>query len=155
MKPSLTSGRVIRLYNIPFQQKNDLPTEKTMKETEMYIHLQGLKLFAYHGVLPQENKVGAEYTINLSLKTDFSKAAENDRLEDTTDYSKVFDTVKKEMKVPSRLLEHVSYRIARHIFQDFPEITEIRIGLYKQNPPMGADCEQTGIESIYTKTDEI
>ena len=67
----------------------------------MYIHLKGLKLFAYHGVLPQENKVGAEYTINLSLKTDFSKAAENDRLEDTTDYSKVFDTVKKEMKVPS------------------------------------------------------
>ena len=119
----------------------------------MYIHLKGLKLFAYHGVLPQENKVGAEYTINLSLKTDFSKAAENDRLEDTTDYSKVFDTVKKEMKVPSRLLEHVSYRIARHIFQDFPEITEIRIGLYKQNPPMGADCVGAGVALSVERTE--
>ena len=101
------------------------------------------------------NILHLKYAVEVAKTKSISKAAENDRLEDTTDYSKVFDTVKKEMKVPSRLLEHVSYRIARHIFQDFPEITEIRIGLYKQNPPMGADCEQTGIESIYTKTDEI
>lgn len=41
----------------------------------MYIHLKGLKLYAYHGVLPQENQVGAEYTIDLRLKTDFTQAA--------------------------------------------------------------------------------
>ena len=49
-----------------------------MKAQDMYIHLNGLKLYAYHGVLPQENRIGAEYTLNLRLKTDFSHAAEND-----------------------------------------------------------------------------
>ena len=53
-----------------------------MKTQDMYIHLNGLKLYAYHGVLPQENRVGAEYTLNLRLKTDFSHAAENDCLEE-------------------------------------------------------------------------
>lgn len=120
----------------------------------MYIHLKGLRMFAYHGVLPQENKIGAEYTIDLSLKTDFNEAAETDRLEYTVDYSKAFQIVKEEMAVASKLLEHVACRIVRHLFQAFPQVTEIRICLFKQNPPMGADCEQTGIESIYTRTDD-
>lgn len=46
-----------------------------MTSNSMYIHLKGLKLYAFHGVLPQENKVGAEYTIDLRLKTDFTQAA--------------------------------------------------------------------------------
>lgn len=125
-----------------------------MKATEMYIHLKGLKIFAYHGVLPQENKIGAEYTINLRLKTDFRQAAETDRLDGTVNYAEVFQTIKEEMGIASKLLEHVACRIARRILNDFPSVTEIRIELYKQNPPMGADCRLTGIESTYTRTDE-
>lgn len=126
-----------------------------MKAKEMYIHLKGLKLFAYHGVLPLENKVGAEYTIDLSLKTDFSVAAENDRLEGTVNYADVFRTVREEMSVTSRLLEHVAFRIVRRIFTDFPAVVEVHIGLYKQNPPMGAECTRTGIESTYTREEGI
>ena len=111
----------------------------------MYIHLKGLKIFAFHGVLPQENKVGAEYTLNLRLKTDFSQASQTDDLNYT------IKAVKEEMKIPSRLLEHVIQRIAGRLFHDFPQITEIKIALFKQNPPMGAECQETGVESIYTK----
>ncbi len=121
----------------------------------MYIHLKGLKVFAYHGVLPLENKVGAEYTIDLSLKTDFSMAAENDCLERTVDYAAVFHAVREEMAVASKLLEHAAFRIAQRIFADFPAIDEVCIGLYKQNPPMGAECARTGIESTYTRENRI
>lgn len=117
----------------------------------MYIHLKGLKIFAYHGVLPQENKVGAEYTLNLRLKTDFSQASQTDNLMYTINYAEVFEIVKEEMKISSQLLEHVIQRIARRLFQVFPQITEIKIALFKQNPPMGAECQATGVESIYTK----
>ena len=41
---------------------------KKMKQSDMYIHLKGLKLFAFHGVLPQENKVGAEIIIKFLIK---------------------------------------------------------------------------------------
>lgn len=117
----------------------------------MYIHLKGLKLYAYHGVLPQENQVGAEYTIDLRLKTDFIQAAETDRLEGTVNYAEVFNAVKKEMEIPSQLLEHVAWRIARRLLDDFPTISEVDIALYKQNPPMGADCSQVGVEATYLR----
>lgn len=117
----------------------------------MYIHLNGLKLYAFHGVLPQENKIGAEYTLNLRLKTDFSRASQTDDLKYTLNYAEVFQAVKEEMQIPSKLLEHVVQRIAQRLFQDFPTLTEIKIALLKQNPPMGADCQETGVESTYTK----
>ena len=85
----------------------------------MYIHLKGLKIFAFHGVLPQENKVGAEYTLNLRLKTDFSQASQTDDLNYTINYAEVFEAVKEEMKIPSQLLEHVIQRIAERLFHDF------------------------------------
>lgn len=123
-----------------------------MKPTaNMYIHLKGLKLYAYHGVLPQENQVGAEYTIDLRLKTDFTQAAETDRLEGTVNYAEVFNAVKKEMEIPSQLLEHVAWRIARRLLDDFPTISKVDIALYKQNPPMGADCSQVGVEVTYLR----
>lgn len=123
-----------------------------MKPTaNMYIHLKGLKLYAYHGVLPQENQVGAEYTIDLRLKTDFTQAAETDRLEGTVNYAEVFNAVKKEMEIPSQLLEHVAWRIARRLLDDFPTISKVDIALYKHNPPMGADCSQVGVEATYLR----
>lgn len=117
----------------------------------MYIHLKGLKIFAFHGALPQENKVGAEYTLNLRIRTDFRQASQTDDLTYTINYAEIFESVKEEMKTPSHLLEHVVQRIAGRLFHDFPQITEIQIALFKQNPPMGAECRETGVECIYTK----
>lgn len=122
-----------------------------MKTTDTYVRLEGLKLYAYHGVLPQENRVGAEYCIDLRLKTDFAMAAETDRLEGTVDYAEVFEAVKDEMRAPSQLLEHVSWRIARRLLADFPTLTEVHIIIYKQNPPMGADCSNVGVEATYRR----
>lgn len=61
-----------------------------MKQSKMYIHLNGVKIYAYHGVLPQENKVGAEYILNLTLKTDFSRASQMDDLTYTINMLKCF-----------------------------------------------------------------
>ena len=80
-----------------------------------------------------------------------SRASQTDDLNYTINYAEVFEAVKEEMKIPSQLLEHVIQRIAGRLFHDFPQITEIKIALFKQNPPMGAECQETGVESIYTK----
>ena len=122
-----------------------------MKPTHMYICLEGLKIHAYHGVLPQENLVGAYYYIDLKLKTDFSRAAETDELEGTVSYADIFEVVKKEMAIPSKLLEHVCQRIAAHIFNDFPTIETIDIRLSKENPPMGACAKSIGVEAHYVR----
>lgn len=122
-----------------------------MKAQTMNIHLEGLRIFAYHGVLPQENRVGAMYTINLKLTTDFLEASLTDDLTHTINYAEIYQAVKAEMSQPSKLLEHVIYRISERLFKDFPTITAIHISLYKENPPMEAECHHVGVEASYTR----
>lgn len=122
-----------------------------MTTKDMYIRLDGLKIFAHHGVLPQERVVGAEFIIDIALKTDFSKATETDDLSYTLNYAEIFSAIKQEMAVPSKLLEHVSRRIAERLFHEFGNLSEIQIKLYKQNPPMGADADRIGVEAVYQR----
>ena len=122
-----------------------------MQATDMYIRLEGLKIYAYHGVLPQENLVGAYYYIDLKLKTDFTHAAETDELEGTVSYADIFAVMKEEMAITSKLLEHVCQRIASRIFNDFPTIEAIEIRLSKENPPMGASAKSIGVEAHYVR----
>ena len=122
-----------------------------MKATHMYIRLEGMKFYAFHGVLPQENLVGAYFHVDLKLKTDFTHAAETDKLEGTVSYADIYNAVKEEMAVPSQLLEHVCQRIASRIFNNFPTIEALNIGLYKENPPMGCIAKNIGIEASYQR----
>jgi dihydroneopterin aldolase len=117
-----------------------------MKIDSSYILLNDLTFYARHGVGEQETVVGNEFRVQLRLKVDFSAAAESDELDGTVSYADVFEVVKSEMEVPSKLLEHVAMRIARRLLNDFPLIEEVKIKLEKRNPPMGADIESAGVE---------
>ena len=117
----------------------------------MYIQMKGIQLYAFHGVDPQENQVGAYFYIDLKLKTDFTRAAVTDELEGTISYADVYERLKEEMKTPSKLLEHVCQRIACRLFADFPGIEEIDIELTKENPPMGACAKHIGVSAHYVR----
>lgn len=122
-----------------------------MKATSMYIYLEGVRLFGHHGVDPQETVVGANFIVDLRLKTDFTHAAQTDELDGTVSYANIHETVKEEMKIPSKLLEHVCERIGQRLFNEFPSIIEIAIRLSKENPPMGGDCKNIGVEVHYVR----
>lgn len=116
-----------------------------------YIFLKDLRFYAHHGVAPQETAIGNEFTVSLRLKTDIFRAAETDNVEDTVSYADVYEAVKAEMNIPSKLLEHVCGRIVKRLFRDFPAIEEIEILLSKRNPPMGADIAGAGVEMRCTR----
>ncbi len=109
------------------------------------IILKDIRIFAHHGVLPQERAVGAYFTLNLRIQTDFSRAQATDDLAGTISYADAFEVVKAEMAVPSQLLEHVAGRICQALFDRFPEAAAIHLELLKENPPMGADCAGAGV----------
>ena len=115
----------------------------------MNIILNEMKFYSYHGVMPQENTVGAEYKVSLNIETDFNEAAMTDNLDGTINYAEIHEAVKKEMSVPSKLLEHLAYRISKRLFDDFTAIKSIEITIFKENPPMGADCKEVGIKVKY------
>ena len=111
-----------------------------------YIFINNLRLYAFHGVLPQERRVGGEYSVTLRVHYNIMRALETDDVADTLNYAELCQLVQREMSVPSRLLEHVAGRIARSVFARCPEATGLDLWLTKLNPPMGADCDGAGVE---------
>ncbi len=111
-----------------------------------YIFLKDLRFHAFHGVMPQERKVGGDFLVSLRMGYDISQAMWTDEVRDTLNYAEVFALVKKEMEQPSALLERVAGRIAKALFDSDPKILSIDLWLTKVNPPMGADCQGAGVE---------
>nr|WP_295287980.1 dihydroneopterin aldolase [uncultured Prevotella sp.] len=121
-----------------------------MKLMSSKIYLRNVRFHAFHGVLPQEGIVGNDYLVNLELDYDFSSAMKTDDLQGTLNYAEVYQKVREEMAVPSKLLEHVAGRIAHRLFSDFPEIQKLQLSITKVNPPMGADSDGAGVEVVLT-----
>ncbi len=121
-----------------------------MKLMSSKIYLRNVRFHAFHGVLPQERIVGNDYLVNLVLDYDFSSAMQTDDLQGTLNYAEVYQKVREEMAVPSKLLEHVAGRIAHRLFSDFPEIQKLQLSITKVNPPMGADNDGAGVEVVLT-----
>jgi dihydroneopterin aldolase len=105
--------------------------------------------------MPQERKVGADFLVSLRVGYPLADAMQSDEVADTLDYAKLYEVVRREMEIPSKLLEHVAGRIAKAIAETFPQVTSIDLSLTKQNPPMGADCTGASVEIhlINDKTD--
>lgn len=121
-----------------------------MKLMSSKIYLRNVRFHAFHGVLPQEGIVGNDYLVNLVLDYDFSSAMKTDDLQGTLNYAEVYQKVREEMTVPSKLLEHVAGRIVHRLFSDFPEIQKLQLSITKVNPPMGADSDGAGVEVVLT-----
>lgn len=121
-----------------------------MKLMSSKIYLRNVRFHAFHGVLPQEGIVGNDYLVNLVLDYDFSSAMKTDDLQGTLNYAEVYQKVREEMAVPSKLLEHVAGRIAHRLFSDFPEIQKLQLSITKVNPPMGGDSDGAGVEVVLT-----
>lgn len=111
-----------------------------------YIYLQDVRFHAFHGVTSIEKKVGSDFTVSVRVAVDISAAVDHDIVNVTLDYAALYEVVKREMMIPSSLIEHVAGRIGEAVFAAFPQVTALNISLMKLNPPMGADCTGAGVE---------
>ena len=86
-----------------------------------FIFMKNVRFHACHGVMPQEQAIGADFLISVRIGYDFSKAINTDDVSDTISYADVYELIKQEMQVPSKLLEHVAGRIVNAIKKAFPD----------------------------------
>ena len=87
------------------------------------IELRRMTFYAYHGVAPQETRVGNTFIVDLILTAPLENAVWSDDLSDTINYATVYETVKAEMTITSRLHEHAAGRILKALKERFPQIT--------------------------------
>lgn len=104
-----------------------------------------MRLHARHGVLEQECVVGNDYVINVVVDYPFLSACETDNLCGTVNYARLAEIVKEEMAVPSKLLEHVAYRICKAVKAHYPETERVKVDIRKLAPPMSIDSDGAGV----------
>lgn len=109
------------------------------------IELKNMRFYAYHGVFPQETVLGNEFEVSLTMDADITKACQTDNVEDTINYADVYDLVNEEMKIPSKLIEHVAHRIFEKVKNRYPQITFLKIRLAKLNPPVNGEVERSEV----------
>lgn len=112
---------------------------------EHRIYVKGIRLYAYHGCLPEEAKIGGHYIVNVVLTTNFSEAAATDDLSKTIDYVVVNRLVKEEMAIRSKLIEHVGQRIITRFKQELQNIEKVSVEIVKLSPPINGDVESVAI----------
>lgn len=109
------------------------------------ISLEGMEFFAYHGYYDEEQKIGNKYSIDLSIETDLSNAAESDRLKDTINYEDLYNLVLHVMQKKHRLLEHVAHDIIEQVKSTYSTVKAVTAAVSKYNPPIGGICERARV----------
>jgi len=110
----------------------------------MTLHLEGIHLYAYHGCYESENKIGSPYVVQVSIETKDMQAVETDNLADAIDYTKVYDIVREEMAISSKLIEHVGGRILKSLKKAFGDVS-FEIKIMKINPPVHGEVEKVSV----------
>ena len=63
------------------------------------IQVNNIKLYANHGCLEEEAKIGSWYRVDIEVEVDLTKSSISDALEDTVDYVHLNKIVKEEKKM--------------------------------------------------------
>ncbi|MDD7194210.1 MAG: dihydroneopterin aldolase [Oscillospiraceae bacterium] len=111
------------------------------------IIVRGLKIFAYHGVNPEEKQDGQNFVFDIDAYVDIGSACESDGIDDTVSYAKIIkETVRIFTAEKNDLLERAAERVACGLFERFDKINALRIRLKKPEAPIKADFDYVGVE---------
>lgn len=111
----------------------------------MKIIVEGIRLYAYHGCMDEEARVGGNYIVDVTIEADLSEAAKTDDLSKTVDYCEVYEIVKAEMAIRSKLIEPVAQRIINSLKKKFTTLQHAEVKLTKLNPPINGDVEKVSV----------
>jgi dihydroneopterin aldolase len=109
------------------------------------IVLEDIKIYAFHGCMKEETRIGSDYIINLNVKADLKDAAISDQLKDTVNYVDLLKIVNEEMAINSKLLEHVAERIVSRILLTMKMVNNVQVKVAKQNPPINGNISAVTI----------
>lgn len=116
------------------------------------IILTGMQFYGFHGVNPEERRLGQSFVVDLEAEIDLRQAGHSDHLADTVSYADLYRTARRVMEgEPCQLLEAAAENIAELTLALYPSINAVRVRVNKPRPPIrGSVIESAGVE-IYRK----
>lgn len=110
------------------------------------ITIKNLKIFAYHGVFPEEKQNGQEFLVSARLYLDIHTPGKSDRLEDALNYAEVSHFINRIFTEKSYdLIEAASENLCMRILLEYTQLQEVEIEVHKPQAPIGLPFEDVSV----------
>ena len=110
------------------------------------IIIDSLRIFAYHGVNPEEQEDGQFFILDIEANMPLSKAGESDDIDDTVSYAQMIKCARRVFTAQKdRLIERAARRVADALLEP---LSGVRVTCKKPDAPMKADFAFAAV-SIY------
>lgn len=120
------------------------------------VKLNGLMFYGYHGLFPEENKLGQRFTVDLELLTDLKPSGRSDDMNDSIDYGEAYQVVQKVVEGEARnLVEAVADEVAHSLFEAFEKLDAVKVYIDKPGPPIPGYYQSVGIEIYRERQDYV
>ncbi|HET7656898.1 MAG TPA: dihydroneopterin aldolase [Bacillales bacterium] len=117
------------------------------------IFLNQMSFYGYHGVYPEENRLGQRFMVDLILEADLKPASQTDDIEQTVDYGKVYELVRGIVEGEAKkLVETVTEQIANEILNSFPSIEKCTVKMIKPDPPIAGHYDSVAVEMTRSRS---
>lgn len=111
------------------------------------MQMKGMRFYGYHGVYPEENKLGQHYIIDLEMRLDLERAGQSDDLEVTVNYAEVYKHIKAVVEGPPfKLIEALASSVASRVLEVYTMVHEVTVRVTKPNPPFEVFFDGVTIE---------
>lgn len=116
------------------------------------ILLNNLQFYGYHGLLPEEKKIGQRFNVDLELFLNLQKAGETDDMKDSIHYGHVHELIKGIVEGKSmNLIEAVAETIASELFAKFSLLSACTVKVTKPDPPIPGHYQSVAVEIFREK----
>jgi dihydroneopterin aldolase len=110
------------------------------------IRVEGIAVFARHGLLPEEERLGQRFYLGLEAELDLAPAGRADDMTLSVSYADltaIAVSVATERRF--KLIEALAETIAQEILAGFPAITAITVRVDKPSAPIPAVLDLAGV----------
>ena len=111
------------------------------------IKIEGLEIFANHGVFPEENVLGQKFVISATLYTSTRTAGLTDDLTASIHYGEVSQMITRFVQEHTyKLLETVVENLARMLLLTLPSLQKVTLKIEKPWAPVGLPLKTVSVE---------
>ena len=118
------------------------------------IIIKDLRIFAYHGVNPEEKINGQNFELDITCFLDLSVPCITDNVEDTVSYAKVIKLARRVfVEKKDDLIERAARLVAEAVLREYPQIEKITVLLKKPEAPISADFGYVAVQISLARGD--
>lgn len=111
------------------------------------ILLNNLQFYGYHGLLPEESKLGQRFFVDVELYTDLKKAGKTDDMNDSIHYGEAYQLIEAVVTGEAKnLIEAVAESIAQELLHHFSLLSACKVKVVKPDPPIAGHYHSVAVE---------